>query len=157
MTRNEYHLTTHWRVAGSLEEVIAVLGDVTQLPRWWPSVYLDAQELEPGDDKGIGKVVSLYMKGWLPDTLRWSFRVVESNVPHGFALEAWGDFVGRGAWTLSQDGECVLSLRTPDTLAGPQMARPAATRALRVAAFAPPARPSRLRCAYSSSSGSSKR
>lgn len=105
MGSNEYHFVSHWRVRGTVEEMAEVLGDARELPRWWPSVYLDVQELEPGGSDGVGKVVSLYTKGWLPYTLRWSFRVTESDYPHGFALEAWGDFVGRGEWTLQQDGE----------------------------------------------------
>jgi hypothetical protein len=39
--------------------------------------------------------------------LRWSFRVTESNYPDGFALEAWGDLVGRGIWKFAQMGEWV--------------------------------------------------
>ena len=31
--------------------------------------------------------------------------VTESNSPYGFSLEAGGDFVGYGVWTLTQDGE----------------------------------------------------
>jgi hypothetical protein len=77
------------------------------LARWWPSVYLDVQELEPGDKQGLGKVIDLYTKGWLPYTLRWQFRVTENPYPHGFSLEAWGDFEGRGVWTFAQDGEWV--------------------------------------------------
>lgn len=65
------------------------------------------QELEPGGPDGVGKVIRLYTKGWLPYTLRWSFRVTESRRPHGFSLEAWGDFAGRGIWTFEQDGPFV--------------------------------------------------
>lgn len=107
MSANEYHFITHWRVPGTVEEVADILADVPDLARWWPSVYLDVQELKPGDEEGIGKEVSLYTKGWLPYTLRWHFRVTESNFPHGFALEAWGDFNGCGEWTLRQDGNWV--------------------------------------------------
>jgi hypothetical protein len=70
-------------------------------------VYLNAEELEPGDAEGVGRVISLYTKGWLPYTLRWQFRVTESRFPYGFTLEAWGDFDGRGIWTLEQDGPWV--------------------------------------------------
>jgi hypothetical protein len=59
-------------------------------------VYLDAVEADSGDEDEIGKEVSLHTTGWLPYTLDWRFRVVESDYPHGFALEARGDFVGRG-------------------------------------------------------------
>lgn len=105
MATNDYHFITHWRVKGTVNEVSDILKDATQLPRWWPSVYLDVEQLESGDSQGVGKVVSLYTKGWLPYTLRWQFRVSQSNYPYGFSLEAWGDFVGRGIWTLEQDGE----------------------------------------------------
>jgi hypothetical protein len=77
------------------------------LTRWWPSVYLDVQELEPGDKNGIGKVVSLFTKGWLPYTLRWQFRVTANRSPYGFSLEAWGDFVGTGNWTFAQNDHWV--------------------------------------------------
>jgi len=107
MATNDYHFITTWRVPGTAREVSEILGDAADLPRWWPSVYLDVRVLEPGDENGIGKVVDLYTKGWLPYTLRWKFRVTESNPPRGFALVADGDFVGRGIWTLTQDGDMV--------------------------------------------------
>jgi hypothetical protein len=59
MTSNEYHFITHWHVKGTVKEVADVLSQATDLVRWWPSVYLDVQEVEPGDEKGIGKVVRL--------------------------------------------------------------------------------------------------
>ena len=68
---------------------------------------LNVKENEPGDENGLGKVVALYTKGWLPYTIRWTFRVTEVNYPYGFALEAWGDLVGRGLWALRQEGEWV--------------------------------------------------
>ncbi len=108
MTSNSYAFTTLWKVRSTLAEVSDILGNAPDLVRWWPAVYLDVQELEPGDPKtGIGKVVSLYTKGWLPYTLRWQFRVTENRAPHGFSLEAWGDFVGTGVWTFEQAGEWV--------------------------------------------------
>ena len=104
MTSNEYHFITKWRVEGTIEEVADVLSEAEALPRWWPSVYLAVEVLNPGDKDGIGKTVSLHTKGYLPYTLRWQFRVTESRYPHGFSLEAWGDFVGRGIWTFEQEG-----------------------------------------------------
>ncbi|MBE7468429.1 MAG: polyketide cyclase [Anaerolineae bacterium] len=105
MASNEYHFISHWRVQGTAREVFEILADAPDLTRWWPSVYLDVQQVQPGDSQGVGKVVSLYTKGWLPYTLRWQFRVTEANPPYGFSLEAWGDFVGRGIWTFEQADE----------------------------------------------------
>ena len=106
MATNEYHFFTYWRVQGTVEEVAQILGDAEGLTRWWPSVYLNVRELKPGDERGVGREVDLWTKGWLPYTLRWQFRVTEVR-PDGFTLEARGDFAGRGIWTITQDGPWV--------------------------------------------------
>ncbi len=101
MASNEYHFTTTWQVPATREEVTAILGDAVGLARWWPSVYLQVREVTPGDAQGLGKVVELWTKGFLPYTLRWTFEVTRSDPPHGFRLDARGDFVGIGIWTLT--------------------------------------------------------
>ncbi|HEY8597316.1 MAG TPA: SRPBCC family protein [Thermomicrobiales bacterium] len=102
---NDYHFVTHWRMQGTPDEVIAVLADARDLVRWWPSVYLKVWEITPGDEQGIGKVVELLTKGWLPYTIRWRFRVEESDPPRRIAIAASGDLEGRGVWTLEPDGD----------------------------------------------------
>jgi hypothetical protein len=97
---NDYHFVTTWRMAATPDEISATLGDAATLARWWPSVYLRVRVVDEGDDRGIGKVVDLWTKGFLPYTLRWRFIVTKSDPPNGFELEASGDFVGRGIWTL---------------------------------------------------------
>jgi hypothetical protein len=88
MPAPEYRFRTEWRVAGTVEEVAGVLADVRELGRWWPSVYLDVEELSPGDESGVGKRARLHTKGWLPYTLDWEMTVVESRHPRGFTIEA---------------------------------------------------------------------
>jgi len=103
---NQYRFLTRWRLKARIDEVSEILDDPLGLARWWPSVYLDVRELEPGDPvTHVGRYIELDTKGWLPYTLRWRFRVTESRAPHGFSLVADGDFVGTGVWTLEQDGE----------------------------------------------------
>ncbi len=106
MALNEYHFVTHWRVKAPREEVFAVLTDSESLTRWWPSVYRSVQPIAPptGPD-GVGKRLLLDTQGWLPYHLRWELRVVEHRRPSRLALEASGDFVGSGVWTLTQDGD----------------------------------------------------
>ncbi len=112
MAANDYRFLTTWRIAATPDEISDVLGDAAALGRWWPSVYLRVRVLEDGDDRGLGKVVDLWTKGFLPYTLRWRFTVTESDPPHGFRLEASGDFVGRGIWTLQPEAG-------PDASVGP--------------------------------------
>ena len=104
---NGYHFVTEWHVEGTCGEVADVLGDPVGLAEWWPSVYLDVEQLEPPKPSGAGRRVRLHTKGWLPYTLRWEFVVTESRYPFGFTIEAKGDFVGRGEWTFVQQGPLV--------------------------------------------------
>jgi len=107
MESNDYHFVTTWRVEGTCGEVADVLGDPLALARWWPSVYLSVEELQPPDSRGLGRRVRLHTKGWLPYTLKWEFEVVESRYPYGFTVVASGDFDGRGVWTFTQNGRGV--------------------------------------------------
>lgn len=102
---NSYQFVTRWRIQGSCGEVADILNDPTTLPQWWPSVYLQVEELEPPDSRGVGRRVRLRTKGWLPYTLAWELVVVDSRYPNGFTIEATGDFVGRGVWTITQSGD----------------------------------------------------
>lgn len=103
-----YHFVTEWRVAGTVDEVTAVLGDAASLPRWWPSVYLSVTERDPGDEDGVGRTLVLHTKGWLPYTLRWTLRITEPMTDQGFALAATGDLEGTGRWTFEQRGPEVV-------------------------------------------------
>jgi hypothetical protein len=107
MKTTSYHFVTHWQVEAMCKEVYSILKDTNNITRWWPSVYLDAIIKENGAKNGLGKVVQLFTKGWLPYTLIWQFRVTEihPNDHSGFSLEAFGDFVGRGTWTFKQHGK----------------------------------------------------
>ena len=107
MPTNDYHFTSGWRVEGTVEEIALIIENATDLPRWWPSVYLEVEELEPGGEHGLGKLMRIHAKGFLPYTLKMNFRTVESSYPHGFTLQATGDLEGTGVWTFEQDGRFV--------------------------------------------------
>jgi len=106
----DYQFLTVWRVAGTIDEVMAILGDddYAAVARWWPSVYLTVTQVEAGGAGGLGRVLDLYTKGWLPYTLRWTLRVTEPLTDRGYAVEATGDLNGTGRWTFEQDGPEVV-------------------------------------------------
>ncbi|HRF37397.1 MAG TPA: SRPBCC family protein [Saprospiraceae bacterium] len=103
--KNTYHFITRWVVNATSAEVYRTLEAVEDLARWWPSVYLDVKQLEKGQPGGVGKLVALYTKGFLPYTLQWKFRVTQTQFPIGFSLEAIGDFAGTGEWTFRDMNE----------------------------------------------------
>lgn len=106
MSNTYYEFVTHWRVSSTVEEIMDILRNPADLARWWPSVYLQVKILHPGGPDGLGRVIDLYTKGWLPYTLRWQFTVTD-NSPGRLALRAQGDFDGEGVWIVEQDGEWV--------------------------------------------------
>jgi hypothetical protein len=105
--RNTYQFLSRWQVEGTCGEVADVLGDPLSLTRWWPSVYVKAEELAPPDAHGLGRRVRLLTQGWLPYTLTWELVVTGSQYPNGLEIAAYGDFKGRGVWTFEQDGSLV--------------------------------------------------
>ncbi len=100
----DYRFLTIWRVAGTIDEVKAVLGDAQALPRWWPSVYLTVTTVADAGPDGTGATVDLHTTGWLPYTLRWRLTITEPMTDSGFALSGAGDLNGTGRWTFVQDG-----------------------------------------------------
>jgi len=100
---NEYHFITTWHFDAPIERVYDLISHPLDYPRWWPEVYLDVKELEPGDANGLGRLIELHTKGWLPYTLRWQARTIEVEKPFRLTIDATGDFVGRGIWTLFQE------------------------------------------------------
>ena len=103
----EYRFVNRWRVPGTLDEVSDVIQHPDEFRRWWPAAWLDYELVEPGDQDGVGRVFRYRVKGWLPYSLNLTFRVTERQPPHSFAVEASGDLVGNGRWTLEQDGDRV--------------------------------------------------
>ena len=104
---HDYHFVTRWLVPGTPREVSDVLGNPADLPRWWPSVYLEAEPLSEGGADGGGRRVRLRTRGWLPYTLDWTLTITEPREPHGFVFRADGDFDGRGEWRFEPVGAWV--------------------------------------------------
>lgn len=102
---SDYEFFTDWRVKGTVQDVVDILSDATDLPRWWPSVYLDASRRKEGDANRVGEEITLYTKGFLPYTLSWEFRITKIEPMKSITLETWGDFVGRGIWMFYQEGD----------------------------------------------------
>ena len=109
MAAHDFHLITHWRVRSSLEEVYGILINPRDYPRWWPEVFLRAQEVRHGDAVGASRTARFNVRGYLPYSLWFQAEVVEARYPFGFTTEVNGDFNGRGIWTFQQAGPWVFA------------------------------------------------
>ena len=89
---------------GTPEEVFAVLHNPVDYVRWWPSVWLHVELIDPGGPNGAGRTARVLTRGWLPYTLRWTARTIEAERPRRICVEASGDFEGTGQWTITPVG-----------------------------------------------------
>jgi hypothetical protein len=81
MASNDYHFNTHWRVRGDIEEVYAILADGATIARWWPAAYREARPVDLGDGQASRNAVYMVARGWLPYTLGFRCRLLESHAP----------------------------------------------------------------------------
>jgi hypothetical protein len=105
MNPNDYHLRSNWRVLGTVPEVYELIARAEELPVWWPAAFLETLVLEPGAEDGLGRVVRLQSRGWLPLNFNWHLRVDDVEPPNRIGFHLWGDLEGRGLWQLAQDGD----------------------------------------------------
>ncbi len=99
----EYRLTTVWRIDAPVQRVYEAICRPGRWPSWWWGAK-DVVELEPGDERGVGRLLRYTWKGLLPYAL--TFTVLVVRVEPGAALEgiASGELEGIGRWRFSQEG-----------------------------------------------------
>ena len=99
-----YRIVSHWRAAGRIEDIYAILVDAESLPLWWPEAYRSVRTLAEGDADGVGRVTAITTRGALPYNVNWQVTLTEVRAPTLIRLDASGDVEGRGEWQLQQEG-----------------------------------------------------
>ena len=107
MSSTEFEIPTSWRVRGVVADVYDILSKPLDFVRWWPEVYLAVREVRPGDANGVGRVLDLHTKGWLPYRLSWQAEVLAVEPRRAMSIRARGDLDGRGEWQFAQHGDYV--------------------------------------------------
>ena len=97
-----YRFITEWRIEAPVERVWEVLADSQRWPQWWPSVRR-VEQLEPGDDDGLGEVQRMTFVAKLPYQLRFDLRVIRRESPTVLVGEATGELEGTGEWTMREE------------------------------------------------------
>jgi uncharacterized protein YndB with AHSA1/START domain len=103
-----YRLSSRWELEATPREVFDLIADASSYPRWWPSVFLDARILEPGNDQGVGRLVEVRTAAFLLFTLRWRYRVTSVRASEGMAVETSGDLDGVGVWSFEPSDSHVV-------------------------------------------------
>ena len=107
MTPVEFRILSRWRVKGNVDDVYDVITTPQDFVRWWSAVYLRVEEVEPGDENGVGRIFNLHTRSLLPYTLDWQARATEVEKSSRLVVKAHGDLEGTGEWRFCQDGDWV--------------------------------------------------
>ena len=103
----DYSFVTVWRIDAPIDDVWNAINQIERMPSWWKYVE-SVVELEPGNEKGIGKRIHIVWTSVLPYKLSFDMRVIRSEYPHVIELEARGELNGTGRWQLSQEGSVTV-------------------------------------------------
>jgi hypothetical protein len=97
-----YRFLTTWVLEARREPVWDLLWDSARWPEWWPGV-VRAEEIEPGDERGIGRRGRYEWRSRIPYPVR--FEVVSTRVERPALLEgrASGGLEGIGRWRLFEE------------------------------------------------------
>jgi uncharacterized protein YndB with AHSA1/START domain len=98
----DYAFLTVWSVTAPIEQVWEVITGAAEYPAWFPYVT-EAQEIQPGDDTGIGSITRSRWRTALPYGFVFDSRVTRVEKPNLLELAASGDLAGTGRWELSED------------------------------------------------------
>jgi uncharacterized protein YndB with AHSA1/START domain len=100
----EYRFLTAWLLEAEREAIWDAIYDSERWPEWWKGV-LEAEELEEGDETGVGRYGRYIWKSKLPYKLEFFVRTTKVKKPHLLEGDAEGELAGVGRWRLfEQDG-----------------------------------------------------
>jgi Polyketide cyclase / dehydrase and lipid transport len=105
-----YSFVTIWRIEAPIDTIYKTIQDSLAWPSWWHEVT-KVEELQKGDERGIGSVRRYVFKGKLPYTLAFNMRVDTIDEPTKLAGTASGELAGTGVWTLTADGPNLTTVR----------------------------------------------
>jgi Polyketide cyclase / dehydrase and lipid transport len=98
-----YRALTEWQIEAPVDRVWDVLLLSREWPTWWRG-FRSVDELEPGDESGIGKVLQQRWRSLLPYTLTLDLEVTALERHHLLEGRASGDMRGLCRWTFEARG-----------------------------------------------------
>jgi uncharacterized protein YndB with AHSA1/START domain len=105
----EYKFLTTWLLEAERERVWDAIWESERWPEWWRGV-LEAEELEPGDESGVGRFGRYVWKSKLPYKLEFFVRTTKVERPHLLEGDASGELAGVGRWRLYEEGGATVVL-----------------------------------------------
>jgi uncharacterized protein YndB with AHSA1/START domain len=103
-----YSFLTTWILEAPCEAVWDAIHEVESWPAWWRGVRR-VDELEHGDEDGIGAVYRHEWRSVIPYPVRFETRIVGIQRLHLIEAEAHGDLAGTGRWRFFDGSATVVT------------------------------------------------
>ena len=104
---SEFRFLTIWLLDAPIEKVWQAIADYPQMPTWWKFVA-QLEQLQPGDDLGVGSISHMVWKTPLPYRIVFQSEITHVEPPYRLELRATGEVEGTGKWELSTVEEGTL-------------------------------------------------
>lgn len=103
----EYSFLTTWLLDCDRERVWEAIHDQKSWPSWWQGVE-QVNELDPGDEDGLGSHSRLTWRSRLPYDLVFEARTTRVERPHLIEADAVGELTGTGRWRIYEEAGTTL-------------------------------------------------
>lgn len=103
----EFQFVTVWRIEASLPQVCDAISQCLHWPKWWKAV-VKVEEVEAGDEDGVGSLRRFTWKGRLPYHLTFDVRVTRVVPLTVLEGRASGEVEGVGRWQFANDGRVTV-------------------------------------------------
>jgi hypothetical protein len=104
----KYSFITKWKTAAPIQDVWDAIRLSLEWPAWWKD-FISVQELEPGDELGVGSIRRYTLKS--PTTYRLTFDILlNERIEHKrLSGKASGELEGSGDWYFEvKDGSTFI-------------------------------------------------
>jgi hypothetical protein len=101
-------LVSRWHLPFARDRVWRALREPTEWSHWWPYVA-GVEELDRGDESGIGARHRFHWTSRLPYSIRFVMRTLEMRKLEVIRARAEGDLEGEGCWRLSDENAGTLA------------------------------------------------
>lgn len=99
----EFRFRTVWRIEAPRQCVCDAVSEWRDWPSWWKGV-VSVQELEPGQQDGVGSLRRFTWRGRIPYRLTFDLRVTRIVPLTVLEARATGEVEGIGRWRFSEEG-----------------------------------------------------
>ncbi|MEM7069336.1 MAG: hypothetical protein AAF478_10680 [Pseudomonadota bacterium] len=106
---NVMRIQGKWSLHGQITDLQETLSNPQSILEWWPEAFMRSEIVHNGHENGIGRVVRVHTKGWMPHSFQFLIKLVEVSGTERIILETQGDFDGYSVIQLHEENGLIFA------------------------------------------------